>query len=421
MINIRKYLVLFLTVFVIGSCNASKKEKQVEAEAFPGKTIVLAIDGGGIKGLIPATFIQYIEASLGKRSYQLFDVIGGTSTGGIISVALTSIKPGTQLPYSANEIVNVYRNNGKDIFVPQNCKIERCATYYSDNNKNSGVEPYLQKMFGATTSLFESNLLMRRLPNPRIRQVFTTSYIVNSTGNVVSSPVRGKDYGPYLFNWVDAIKNPGTHNYYIWEAARGTSAAPTYFPIAHVGGGDGKGKRSSMSSKWVVDGGTMSNNPAVWGVTEALRTGLARRLEDIIVISLGTGVYPGGAGVGINNNATGDTPYDGNWNTYAWMVEKLKNLEGAANSRGALMSIVLDAVQMVSNSQLTAMQKAGLQYYRLEPTLTLEQEQMDNISKSNVDSLILTAHNYLKSPSGSETFKKIIDALRSEHGAVQGN
>ncbi len=84
----------------------------------------------------------------------------------------------------------------------------------------------------------------------------------------------------------------------------------------------------------------MSNNPAIWGVTEALRTGIASRLEDIIVISLGTGIYEGGAGVGIDSNAVKDiVPKQGNWSTLPWMVEKLDDLEGSDHSRGVLISI----------------------------------------------------------------------------------
>ncbi|MEW8313843.1 MAG: hypothetical protein AB2669_21645 [Candidatus Thiodiazotropha endolucinida] len=156
----------------------------------------------------------------------------------------------------------------------------------------------------------------------------------------------------------------------------------------------------------------MSNNPATWGVTEALRTGMASRLEDIIVISLGTGIYEGGAGVGINSNAvTGIVPVDGNWSTTPWMIEKLDDLEGADHSRGVLMSIVLDAVQTVTNSQLTALKQAGLKYYRLEPELTYAQSHMDNIHPRNIQSLIATANAYIEGE-GAETFKAILNELQ---------
>ncbi len=374
-----------------------------------GKIIILAIDGGGIKGVIPATFIRHIESVLKRPSYQLFDLIGGTSTGGIITAALTTPRETTGQPYTAAEIVDIYSNDGGKIFLAQDHGIEQSATYYADNGNGGGVEPYMQKMYGPDLSLASSRNKMQSLAGNRVRHMFTTSYIVNNSQDKIAKPVRGENFGPYLFNWFDAANNPASDNYHVWEAARGTSAAPTFFPIANVGGKTHP--RSAAANRWVVDGGTMSNNPATWGVTEALRTGMASRLEDITVISLGTGIYAGGAGVGINSNAIpGIVPVNGNWNSIPWMVEKLDDLEGADHNRGVLMSIVLDAVQTVTNSQLTALKQAGLKYYRLEPELTYAQSHMDNIHPSNIQSLIATADAYITGE-GAEVFEGVLGEL----------
>ena len=402
--------VLLLSVAVFALCTTSASAAQETKEHQPKKTVILAIDGGGIKGVIPATFIQHIESALKKPAYQIFDVIGGTSTGGIITAALTTPKKTTGRPYTAEEIVGIYSHDGGKIFLPQECEIEQCATYHADNGAGDGIEPYMRKLYGPEVSLASSHDTMQALPGNRVKHMFTTSYIVNNSQNRASKPVRGKDFGPYLFNWFDAVKRPASDDYYVWEAARGTSAAPTYFPIANVGGKTSA--RSAAASKWVVDGGTMSNNPAIWGVTEALRTGIASRLEEIIVISIGTGTYEAGAGVDINSNAeTGLVPKEGNWGMVPWMVEKLDNLEGADHSRGGLMSIVLDAVQSVTNSQLTALQQAGLTYYRLEPELTYAQSHMDNIDTGNIRSLIATANAYINGE-GAGTFEAILNELQ---------
>lgn len=406
----KKPLAQLLSVIVFALCTTLASAAQEAKEHQTRKTVILAIDGGGIKGVIPATFIQHIESSLKKPSYQIFDVIGGTSTGGIITAALTTPKKTTGRPYTAEEIVSIYNHDGGKIFLPQDCKIEQCATYYADNGEGDGIEPYMQKMYGQEVSLAGSHNKMQVLPGNRVKHMFTTSYIVNNCQNIASKPVCGEDFGPYLFNWFDAVKHPASDNYYVWEAARGTSAAPTYFPIANVGGKTSA--RSAAANKWVVDGGTMSNNPAIWGVTEALRTGIASHLEDIIVISIGTGIYEAGAGVDINSNAvTGLVPKDGNWGMAPWMVEKLDNLEGADHSRGGLMSIVLDAVQTVTNSQLTALKQAGLKYYRLEPKLTYAQSHMDNIDTDNIQSLIATANAYINGE-GAGKFKAILNELQ---------
>ena len=75
------------------------------------------------------------------------------------------------------------------------------------------------------------------------------------------------------------------------------------------------------------------------------------------------------------------------------------------------MSIVLDAVQSVTNSQLTALQQAGLTYYRLEPELTYAQSHMDNIDTGNIRSLIATANAYINGD-GAGTFKAVLNALQ---------
>ena len=312
------------------------------------------------------------------------------------------------MPFKADEIVKIYANNGKEIFASQNCHIDRCATYYADNGKGKGVEPYLQRMLGASKKLSDGYNFIQGLPNARIQQMFTTTYIVNSKGGVVSQPIRKKDYGPYLFNWQTANNSPD-EDYFVWEAARGTSAAPTYFPIANVGGGTGK--RSNAAEKWVVDGGMMSNDPVIWGISEAFRTGMAKNLKDIVVISLGTGIYLGNAGIGIHNNDTPIlVPKKGNWSTVPWMLEDMYDLEGRKNGRGTLVNVILDGVQMASDSQLRGLKASGLKYYRLEPTLTKEQSTMDNIKPSNIESLIKTAETYLERE-GASILEEIVDIL----------
>src|SRR4051812_34167274 len=72
---------------------------------------VLAIDGGGIRGLIPALVLTELEKRSGRRTFELFDLIAGTSTGGIIACAVCAPDP---LP--ASELVGLYEQEGPDIF-----------------------------------------------------------------------------------------------------------------------------------------------------------------------------------------------------------------------------------------------------------------------------------------------------------------
>ena len=70
---------------------------------------ILSIDGGGIKGVVPAAFLAHVEATTGKRIVDHFDLISGTSTGGIIALGLG-------LGLSASDILDLYIRKGPEIF-----------------------------------------------------------------------------------------------------------------------------------------------------------------------------------------------------------------------------------------------------------------------------------------------------------------
>ncbi|MRG44276.1 hypothetical protein GFS24_04080 [Chitinophaga sp. SYP-B3965] len=369
--------------------------------------VILTIDGGGIRGIIPAYVLTQFEKLTGKPCHQLFDIIGGTSTGGILSAGLTT--PNTQvsnfIPFTAAALLSIYQTLGSRIFVKQDIG-ESCADYYADDGKGNGVEVFLQKIIGPTITLSAAQKAVSSIKGNRVQQMFTTGYIVNSKGGTVKDPVQGADYGPVLFNWKDAISNPLACDYRVWEAARATSAAPVYFPVAQVGGG--VSPRSNTPEKWVVDGGTMSNNPAIWAFTEAFKLG-AQRLSDITIISLGTGVYRGANGVGIHTNAWPDYFDNGNWDSGPWMGD-MDDLEGF-NADGSLLTIILEAVQQVSNSQLTALVKGGLNYYRLEPVITQCESAMDDITTPNISRLTDRAMSYVQNE-GKPVFDKVISILK---------
>jgi uncharacterized protein len=380
--------------------------------------IILAIDGGGIRGIIPAYILQQIETTLGKPCYQLFDMIGGTSTGGIIAAALTTPNPANPttsetIPFAAAEVLKMYRHHGGQIFYKQESLIEQCAPYYADDGQGNGIEPYLQHAVGAAMSLSSAHDTVSRLTGARIKHMFTTCYEVCHSGYSVTppaQPVLNRDFGPYLFNWANAVQDP-IDDYYVWEAARGTSAAPDYFPIALVGGANGI--TSPAFRRWVVDGGVMSNNPAVWGLSEAFRLRLAASLNDITIVSLGTGIYTGAAGVGIHNNDGdfGVYPDNGNWNLVPWMGPSMYDLAGYQND-GTLVNIILDSVQLVANKQLKGMRNAGLKYYRLEPQIPESLSAMDDVTQTNIDALLACAQTYLATGAARKRFDEIVEVLR---------
>jgi patatin-like phospholipase/acyl hydrolase len=78
-------------------------------------TKILSIDGGGIRGVIPATVLDHIEKTVGRPIAELFDVIAGTSTGGLIALGLTCPGDAGRPKFTAEEIVSIYVDDGARI------------------------------------------------------------------------------------------------------------------------------------------------------------------------------------------------------------------------------------------------------------------------------------------------------------------
>jgi predicted acylesterase/phospholipase RssA len=239
---------------------------------------ILSIDGGGIRGIIPLKVLEYIERQTGKQIHELFDVIGGTSTGGIIALGLNSKIPKKGTIYKAQELLNFYTTQEdvkrifkrKGIWQPGNEKdIDEDSTLEETRKadeplrrpgiagpyyESCSIEKYLQDKFGSDTKMSELQ------PKP---DVTVFSYDIQNDC-------------PYDFNSKKAQKPE--HDYCIWQAARATSAAPTFFPAA---------KFSEKSNSIFVDGGVHINNPALALLIQA--KDLYPNEQNFLLISLGTG------------------------------------------------------------------------------------------------------------------------------------
>ncbi len=80
------------------------------------KLRVLALDGGGVRGVIPAVVLAEIERVAGRPLVELFDLVAGTSTGGIIALALTVPKPEGGPRYTAQDVIHFYLSEIPRVF-----------------------------------------------------------------------------------------------------------------------------------------------------------------------------------------------------------------------------------------------------------------------------------------------------------------
>jgi len=193
----------------------------------------LAVDGGGIRGLIPALVLAEIERRTGRGIASMVDLIAGTSTGGIIACGLA--KPD---PLSANEIAAIYEEDGPKIFDRSALKVITSANGYLDERYDSdGLVESLRRHLGDA-----------RLPEAT-PPVLLTVYDLEARHALLLS----------------------SEDLSMVDAAHATSAAPTYFEPVRIG------------NRTLVDGGVFAINPAVFAYIESDAPEL--------LLSLGTGSH----------------------------------------------------------------------------------------------------------------------------------
>ena len=197
--------------------------------------------------MIPALVLSELERRAGRRTFELFDLIAGTSTGGILACALCAPDP---LP--ATELVKLYEEEGPEIFDRSIYQRVRSAEGLLDEKYDDAALDRALDRFLSHKRLSESK-----------PDLLVPAYDMTLPG-------------PYFFKTTKAKETPATDDFRLSEVARATSAAPTYFEP--YGTGD----------KALVDGGVFATNPAMCAVAEVLnREDL--RPRDVVLLSLGTG------------------------------------------------------------------------------------------------------------------------------------
>lgn len=210
---------------------------------------ILSIDGGGIKGVFPASFLKTIEEELPRPIGEYFDLIVGTSTGGIIAIGLG-------LGFSANELLDFYLNLGPDVFagnrILKGLRSVGIAKYNPEPLHNKLVEKFGDRKIGESKT---------RLVIPSMNLTTLEVHIYKTSHHIRLM----KDY-----------KRP------VVEAAMATAAAPTFFP-------------SYKSAQGIpfIDGGLWANNPMAVAAVEAL-TILGWEAKDVRMLSLGCTQAPPG-------------------------------------------------------------------------------------------------------------------------------
>ncbi len=202
---------------------------------------ILSIDGGGIRGIIPAMVLAAIEEKTGKKISEIFDLIVGTSTGGILTLGLTlPQEEGSTVPkLSAKDIVAIYENRGHEIFKGRFWS--KFRGLFTSSYAKRGLEKIAKETFQ------EARL------SDVIKPVIVTSY-------------DAQRIGTYYFNSREVLDpDKDEENFLLRDIIRATSAAPTYFvPFQY----NSYHSDPSLVSTF-IDGGVFANNPAMLAYVEA--------------------------------------------------------------------------------------------------------------------------------------------------------
>jgi hypothetical protein len=208
---------------------------------------VLCIDGGGIKGVFPASFLSTIEESLGRSVADYFDLIVGTSTGGIIALGLG-------LGLSAGDLLSFYVERGPAIF-NGNGRVGWIRQLFRAKYSPDSLNQSLSEAFGS-----------RRLGDSRKRLVIPSFNVETGEVHVWKTAHHPRLERDYAHSAV--------------EVALSTGAAPTYFPTY-----------KAQSGTPLIDGGVWANNPVAIATVEAIGV-LGWQASELRILSLGCTTAP---------------------------------------------------------------------------------------------------------------------------------
>lgn len=306
--------------------------------------LILSLDGGGIRGIIPALILAEIEKRTKKPTSDLFDIISGTSTGGVLAICLT--KPGIdgRPQFTARDIFKLYQVHGKRIF-------------------HRSIFHTLWTCWG----LFASKFPAKNFDSVLTQYLGDTKLSQATTGLLIPSyDIERRQ--PHFFKTRHALNPREPHTDFLMrDVAKATSAAPTYFPPAKIPLPDSDGDYLAL-----IDGGMFANNPSVCAFAEGIKFLKEKQAKNfpIHVISIGTG------------NLTKRLPFHKacHWGAFGWALPVLD----------VLLTGPVDAANYQMNQFLPD------NFIRLQLDLPPENETMDDVSSKNIKSLKSLTQKFIR-------------------------
>lgn len=308
---------------------------------------ILALSGGGYRGLYTAKVLADLEAHIDAPIASRFDLLAGTSIGGILALALS-------LNIPASQMVELFTQHGSDIFKSRS------------------------SLWGLIRSRYTQTELAGLLRGPNL---YSGKTLGDCLHRIIVPAIDYSNGIPVLFKTPHHIDLTRDHTYPIADVALATSAAPAYFP------------RHSFDNRQFIDGGLFANAPGLLAVHEAQHY-LGAKRDDIHVVSVGT----------MSSRFTVDPRKNREGGTLDW------GGINPANTPQRLFGIAISSQEALVNSMLKHRVKAG-QYYHIDEPLTDEKSHavaLDKTDGAAQEALLGAASQSSKVALGQPLFRELL-------------
>jgi patatin-like phospholipase/acyl hydrolase len=324
------------------------------------KIRILSLDGGGIRGIITCVILKYIEEQLQRiddpnaKIGDYFDLVAGSSTGGLITALILFPDNNKKAKYSITEALELYAKKGDSIFnVTFWERLINPFGLFNEKISQKNLEKQLEEVFG--------QLELKDL----IKPCLITSYDISSR--------KAKFFCSHE-------AHAPLENFYMKDVCRATSAAPTYFEPAKI--------KSLYGQEYTfVDGGVYANNPAMCAYAEARKIPFSKKIQesekpdypsikDMIIVSIGTGQVL--------------KPYSFN------EFENAGKIKWVSPLIDILLTANAETVDYYLNKMSQTLGPRNRKnYYRIMPNLKNASSEMDDTSKKNIYELIQAGLYYI--------------------------
>ncbi|KAJ1268865.1 hypothetical protein BS78_07G166400 [Paspalum vaginatum] len=336
---------------------------------------VLSIDGGGVRGIIPATILAFLEEKLQEldgpdaRIADYFDVVAGTSTGGLLTAMLTAPGQNGRPLFDAKDLAQFYIDHSPKIFPQKNWILSKITSTL----RMVGGPKYDGK--------YLHGLLRGYLGDMRLDKTLT---------NVVIPTFDIAFLQPTIFSSFE-LKHRPWKNALLSDISISTSAAPTFFPAHYFETKDESGRTRAFN---LVDGGLAANNPTLSAMVQVSKDIILGNRDFFPVSPADYGKFMViSLGCGSNRNRRYSAKAAAKWGIFSWLIN-----DGNAPIIDMFNSASADIVD-INLSVLFCALRSSRNYLRIQyDQLTGSAGSIDDTSKENMDKLVkigkeLLSHN----------------------------